>query len=35
VFYIKLAFMIVNLLPGQHEKGNPTLGTLLQLLSTM
>jgi len=35
VFYIKLSFIIVNLLAGQYEKGNPTLGTLLQLVNTM
>jgi hypothetical protein len=35
VFYIMLAFIIVNLLAGQYDKGNPTLGTLLQLPNTM
>lgn len=28
VFYIKLAFIIVNLLAAQYQKRNPTLGTL-------
>jgi len=35
VFYIKLAFINVNLLAAQYQKGNPTLDTLLQLLNTM